>query len=273
MKLDGAVVVIAGGASGIGMALSLQLAARGARVVVANRAGRSLETYRHDHPDTPAYETDLTQAAQVEELVREVVSRYGSIDYFINSVGIVQGGEVRDTPLETAQDVLSTNLESTVIGTHYVYRQMVKQGSGHLVMLASAAGLLPTPMMAYYTMTKYGIVGFCHALRAEARDLGVKVSVVCPGFVKTPIYEKSHYDNVNKAKAIDLLFHRSPIQSPEQAAARIIRGIGRNQATIHTWWSTRVLWWGYRLSPAIYVWLSVWAVRLVRRRLKTSSQP
>jgi short-subunit dehydrogenase len=263
----GKVAVIAGGASGIGRALAAELAGRGAAVIVANRAGRSLEAFR-SQSRLASYEADMTQPAQVEELVRRVAGRYGSIDYFFNCVGIVQGGEAHDTPLDVVEDVIRTNVDAIAYGTHYVYQQMVRQGSGHIVNLSSAAGLLPTPLMSYYTFSKYGIVGFCHALRAEAADIGVRVSVVCPGFVKTPIYQKSHYNQIDKGKTIDLLFRRLPIQTPEAAARRIIRGVSRNQATIHTWFATRPVWWLYRLTPDGYIWLIGQAVKIARQRLE-----
>jgi short-subunit dehydrogenase len=269
---DGAVVVIAGGASGIGRAMAYQLAEQGAQVVVSNRAGQSLESFRREPrpagPRFTTYATDWTAPDEVERLVRQVVGQFGRIDYLFITVGMVQGGEVKDTPLEVIQDVVHTNIDAATIGTHYVYPRMVEQGSGHLVLFASAAGLLPTPLMAFYTLSKYGLVGFAHALRAEGRDLGVKVSVVCPAFVKTPIYEKAHYTNLDKAKTIDVLFNRLPIQSPEAAAGRILRGVARNQATIHTWFSAHAAWWLYRLSPSLYLWLAGRAARVARKRLE-----
>jgi short-subunit dehydrogenase len=269
---DRKVVLIAGGASGIGREIAYQLQKEDAIVVVANRHGQSLDTFRTEQADSTTaievQEADMTVAEDVRRLVEVVVAAHGRIDYFFNCVGIVQGGEVKDTPLDVAQHVIRTNIDAITIGSHYVYRHMVRQGSGHLINFASAAGLLPTPLMPFYTTSKSAIVGFSHALRAEAAAFGIKVSVACPGFVKTPIYEKSYYNNIQKEKSIDILFHRIPIQSPTQAATRILRGVRRNRATIHTWYSLHLAWLFYRLLPNAYIWLAGKMAQILRRRLE-----
>jgi short-subunit dehydrogenase len=269
---DEKVILIAGGASGMGRELAYLLREEGGIIVVANRKGASLDSFRQElitkNFVLQTVEVDMTEPDGVRRLADDVVAKYGRIDYFYNCVGIVQGGEVKDVPLEVAGNVIHTNVDAIIYGSYVVYRQMVAQGSGHIINLASAAGLLPTPLMPYYTASKYAVVGFTHALRAEAGAYGVKVSVACPGFVKTPIYDKSYYDNVKKQESIDVLFHRIPIQSASNAAKRILKGVRHNRATIHTWHSIHFIWILYRLFPNAYLWAAGQSAKIVRRKLQ-----
>jgi short-subunit dehydrogenase len=107
---------------------------------------------------------------------------------------------------------------------------MLRQRSGHIVNTASAAGLLATPMMAPYGAAKHAVVGLSRSLRAEAADHGVRVSVVCPGFIRTNIFEASRYVGYDR----DQLLKRLPFRMIEadSAARRILNGVKRNRALI-----------------------------------------
>lgn len=252
--------------------MAAQLAGYGAKVVIADidsAAATKLERELIAAGGTAStYTVDMIDEQQVIGLVADTVKQYERIDYWINGVGIVMGGELRDTALSDWHKVIHTNLRSTVNGTHIAYQQMLQQGSGHLVNIASAAGLLPTPVMAVYTTSKFAIVGLTHSLYAEARHLNINVSVVAPGFVDTPIYQTAIYNQMDKPKTLDLLLNKFPIQTPEQAAARIITGIARRKLTIHTWWLLRLVWTFYRVSPKAYLVISTYFVKLFRHHLR-----
>ena len=104
-------------------------------------------------------------------------------------------------------------------------------------------------MTVPYTVAKFGVVGLSTALRAEARDLGVKVSVVCPGFVRTDIYSSSEVINVDKEQLLDLVPFK-PME-PDQAARIILRGVQRNRAIIVFPFVARLCWWLYRIHPVL----------------------
>lgn len=268
----GKTIVIAGGGSGIGRALALQLAGQSAAICIIDKnqaAGKkSQQLVQQTHKNCKFYVADMTKSDQVKNAVKNIIDDVGGIDYFFNCVGIVQGGEVSDTPLSTSEQVFGTNITSMLNGVQYVYPHMIERQSGHIIHFGSTAGLLPTPFMATYAATKAAIISYSQSLRAEAKSNNVKVSVVCPGFVKTPIYETAFYDNVNKQKALHILFHRIPIQSPDHAARRIIKGVIKNKAIIHTWYSLRIGWLFYRLLPNVYVWSLKYPIRSVRKHLQ-----
>jgi short-subunit dehydrogenase len=142
---------------------------------------------------------------------------------------------------------------------------MVQQGRGHIVNTASLAGLLPYPTNLPYTTTKHAVVGLSLALRAEAADLGVKVSVVCPGTVQTRMYTASPMLNVRSEQTPAALPFK--LMEADSAAQRILAGVARNQPVIIFPLYARMLWWVYRMRAT---WLNPLGIRLIRdlRRLR-----
>ena len=120
--------------------------------------------------------------------------------------------------LEHWRDIVNVNLWGVIHGTTTAYQVMVRQGFGHIVNIASMAGLVPVPMETAYVTTKYGVVGLSLSLRAEAGQLGVKVSVVCPGFVRTGIYEAASVLKVSREELIDIFKEAVDTQSPARQA-------------------------------------------------------
>jgi len=263
------VIVITGGASGIGKELVIKFAEKGAKVVIVDKnqkasAGlvRELLSLKYK---VSADSVDMTNAAHVEALFERLIKTHKRIDYFINNAGIFMGGEIRDTKLDNWYRVMRNNIDATLNGTHYAYQQMLKQKSGHIINIASAAGLFPVPAMSIYGSTKFAIVGLTQALRNEAKDLGINVSVVCPGIVATPLYNTAIYNNLDEEKAVEL-FNKT--QSAEKAAQHIIKGIERNKGTIHTTLSAKMAWGVYRLAPWAYNLFAQHSHRTFRRSLR-----
>ena len=128
------------------------------------------------------------------------------------------------------------------------YTVMVRQGSGHIVNVASLAGLMPSPIMTSYSTTKWAVVGFSTSLRVEAASLGVKVVVACPSLVHTNIPDRTVYLNVNKAEYLKRLPWRFMME-PIDTAQAILHGVERNQAIIVCPWHGRLAWWCRRHFP------------------------
>jgi len=245
------IIIVAGGASGIGREIVRQLAINDAKIVIVDRDlenGTSLQAELEEY--TVAFQqSDMTNASEVEKLFDSVFQEYGRIDYVFNSAGNFMGGEIRDTPLENWQAVIQNNIWAVYNGTHYAYQIMLIQKYGHIINFASAAGLFPVPGMGIYGSTKFAIVGLSEALRHEAKSLGIKVSTVCPTVVDTPLYDTAIYNKVNIQKALK---KRSKLQTPEFAAQRVLKGVSKNRAIIHTAGSTRIGWWIYKFAPWLY---------------------
>jgi short-subunit dehydrogenase len=128
---------------------------------------------------------------------------------------------------------------------------MAKQGFGHIVNTASAAGLIPAPMSIAYSTTKHAIVGLSTSLRVEAKNSGVKVSVICPGFIRIGIYDASDIITplIDKQNVIDQL----PKMMEAAKCARIaLDGVAANKAIITITAFARLLWITYRYCPPLF---------------------
>jgi len=264
-----AVVLINGGASGIGKELAYQLGELGSQIIVADRNGSAAKhVYKEliSRGVSANYKkVEMTDASAVKELVDSVLKEYGRIDYVFNSAGIFMGGEFRDTPIEKWEAVAANNINAIMNGTHFAYQVMLKQKHGAIINFGSAAGLHPVPAMGIYGSTKYAIVGLSLALRNEAKDFGVNVSVVCPTVVDTPLYDTAIYNKVTIEK---LSKRRQSLQKPDTAARRIIKGVARNRATIHTSFGTKVTSAVYRVAPWLYDGVSRRIIQAYRRNIR-----
>jgi len=250
-KSNPKVAIITGGASGIGRALCEELARADAIIIVADINIEGAQQIAADlngkGGKARAAALDVTDAEAVKVLINRTTAECGRLDYMFNNAGISVGAEVRDMSLEHFRAILDTNLYGVIYGSIYAYEVMVKQGFGHIVNTASTAGLIPMPVQVPYSATKFGVVGFSKSLRLEASALGVRVSVVCPGFVRTGIFDAMPFLKVEKQK----IFGKIPkMVEPNRAAQIILKGIRKNKAVIVFPFSARFFSWFYRLHPA-----------------------
>jgi NAD(P)-dependent dehydrogenase (short-subunit alcohol dehydrogenase family) len=264
---EGKSAVVTGGGSGIGRAVCQALGERGARVWVTDLDGASAELVARGISarggKAEARALDVRDAAAVDAVVDEAAKAHGRIDYVFNNAGIGVLAEERDVSLDDWRRVLDVDLHGVVHGVRAAYGRMVRQGSGHIVNTASVAGLVPAAMEISYTTAKYGVVGLSHALRAEGRALGVKVSVVCPGFIDTPILQISPiHVGVSRERLRSLI--PTPMH-PDRCARVILDGVAKNRATIVPTAHAKLLYWLARLSPDAAILLSAASVARVRR--------
>ena len=245
------VCIVTGAGSGIGRALSLELGRRDAIVVIADIDGANAERTAAEIAKAGGRAEALTVDVTVEEAVRVLVegvlAKHRRVDYMFNNAGIATAGEARDLRSEHWQRVIDVNLMGVVYGSVAVFKVMAEQGSGHIINIASLAGLIPMPGGAPYSTTKYAVVGLSSTLRLEGRDLGVKVSSVCPGFIESNIYTASETVNVPRGAVMDNIpFKKVPA---EVAAQRILKGVISNEAImVFPWWA-KLTWWSHRLWP------------------------
>jgi NAD(P)-dependent dehydrogenase (short-subunit alcohol dehydrogenase family) len=207
---------------------------------------------------------DVRDAAQVQALIEDAFEELGRIDYLFNNAGVNLCAELRDTTLEDWNLLIDVNLRGVVHGVHAAYPIMREQGFGHIVNTASAAGLVPAAAEGAYAATKHAVVGLSLALQIEAAAFGVKVSVVCPGLVDTPILDSTKYVKLDP-EAIRKVAPERPIP-PRKAARRILRGVERNQFYIVITATAHALWRLHRYAPGTSLRMGQVAVRLFRDR-------
>jgi short-subunit dehydrogenase len=250
-------VIVTGAASGLGKALSKILVASGSKVVMVDKNQESLALGVKELGDKAEGKiADVTDFEAIKKVVDETVEKYGTLDYFFNNAGIVIVGEVRDIDIKDWNEVLAIDLHGVVNGVAAAYPVMVQQGSGHIVNIASVAGLIPLVIEIPYVTSKTAVVALSHSLRMEAKRLGVKVSVVCPGSMDTPIWTNSKVigTKFQTAKELFSLVSWLPkFLNVDKAAEIVLKGVLNNKATIFTDFSSRVFWWCYKISPTLYM--------------------
>jgi NADP-dependent 3-hydroxy acid dehydrogenase YdfG len=265
------VSMVTGAASGIGRALGEELARREAIVILADINSQLLsevaESISEAGYQAQAVSLDVSNYDAVKKLVDDTVAQHGRLDFMFNNAGIAVGGEVRDCSIDDWRNVLNVNLHGVINGVDSAYQIMVKQGFGHIINTASIEGLLPFPGTVSYAASKYGVVGLSNALRIEGADLGVKVSVVCPGYIKTAIFHTSKMVKIDREKMLASLPDRLGI-TPEECASVIIRGVQRNRAIIVVTGFAKILWLLQRISPGLIRWMMSWNLKKSRKEMR-----
>jgi NAD(P)-dependent dehydrogenase (short-subunit alcohol dehydrogenase family) len=207
--LTGKVAVVTGAASGIGKALAGRLAAAGAKLVLADIEDRPLEevaaSLRADGAEVVAVHADVSKADDVERIGMTAMDVYGALHLCVNNAGVAGGGLAWEIGLDEWDWVLGVNLYGVIHGLRSFVPRIIESGGGHVVNIASMAGLTSNPGMASYNVTKHSVVTLSETL---AIDLSlthpeVGVTVVCPGWVRTQINRSERNRPERAGSALD----------------------------------------------------------------------
>ena len=192
--LDGKVAIVTGGSSGIGLAAAQGFAANGAKVVIADvtDGSEAVEGIKQDGGDALFVKTDVSKTADVRAMVDAAVNTYGRLDFGVNNAGI--GGPSATTGDYTEEDwnrVIGINLTGVWSCMKYQLEQMVKQGSGVIVNMASILGWVGFSHAPAYVAAKHGVIGLTKAAAIEYATQGIRINAVCPAFIYTPLLENA----------------------------------------------------------------------------------
>ena len=223
-SLDGARVWITGASSGIGEAIIAPLVARKARVAIsARRAGRLTEiagAWQARGADVRAFPLDVLDLAAVRRTVAEIEQVFGGIDLAILNAGSHVPGENRIFDGQQFADNMALNYLGMVYGIDAVLPGMLSRGRGHIAGVASAAGFRAVPAAAAYGASKAAVIHMLDSIRFELEPRGIAVTVVNPGFVKTPLTDRNRYP--------------MPFLMPvDRAAEALIRGLEAGRREVH----------------------------------------
>jgi NAD(P)-dependent dehydrogenase (short-subunit alcohol dehydrogenase family) len=195
-ELKNKVVVITGGASGIGRALADRFAAEGAKIVLADIEPKALEEaaveLRAGGTMVLAVPTDVSKREQVQALCDRTLAEFGRVDVVCNNAGVAVSGPAWEQTVADWEWVLGVNLWGVIHGVRTFVPVMLRQGGeGHIVNTGSVSGLTSSPFMSVYNVTKHAVVTLSETMQKDLELLGapIKVSVLCPGFVRTRILD------------------------------------------------------------------------------------
>jgi NAD(P)-dependent dehydrogenase (short-subunit alcohol dehydrogenase family) len=198
--LDGKAVMITGAASGIGRATALKAHVEGASLLLADLSDEAGEALREeigaDGGKAAYVNCDVTDEASVRAAVAKAVSEYGRIDGAFNCAGILAAiGNVGENALEEWKQVLEVDLVGVFLCTKHELLAMSAQGSGSILNMASAAGLIGWPGASAYVAAKHGVVGLSKSAALEYAEQGIRVNSICPSYVLTPMVEKDLFED------------------------------------------------------------------------------
>ncbi|MPZ00932.1 MAG: SDR family oxidoreductase [Actinophytocola sp.] len=241
-------VVVTGGASGLGKAIARRYADTGASVVIADidPAGKqtAAELGAHFH------ELDVTDAASFDALVRWCEAQLGGLDVLVNNAGVAAAGRFERVSLEDWDWILDINLMGVVRGCRAVVPLFKRQGSGHLVNIASLAALTTLPAMSSYNVSKAGVVALSQTLRHELAPYGIGTTVVCPGFVRTNLSSSLRSPDPEAQAVTERLMDRSDV-TPEDVAEQVVAAQRKNTFLVLTHAEGRKFRFLERFLPAL----------------------
>lgn len=245
------IVVVTGATSGIGQVICEEVARRGALAIVTGRNLKKAEeianTIRESGHLAEALKIDVSRKEEIKKGFESILKTHGRIDYLFNNAAILYMGEYHDMTDEQLDQLIDINLKGVAFGMLYAYRIMKEQGSGHLVNIASQAGLMPVPSMAAYSSSKHGVVGLSNSIRIEAEQFNVGVSVACLGLIKSEMLSKGTLKGIDKKSAISWM--RFKEMDTLECVHQILADVERNKPYIIVPRYTKILWWVSRTFP------------------------
>ena len=184
----GPVTLITGASSGIGQAVARQLAAEGHWLVLAARRIEKLQQLVGEiGPTAIAIQADMQRVSDLEQLARQAQDGFGRVDVLINNAGVGENHVAYAATDAQIQLIMGTNFNAPVQLARYIVPGMVERKRGHIINIGSVASHLAMPTSSLYAASKHALKGWNDALRRELRHTGVHVSLVCPGFIRTPM--------------------------------------------------------------------------------------
>jgi NADP-dependent 3-hydroxy acid dehydrogenase YdfG len=190
MNINGKVILVTGGGQGLGAAICRTMAEDGAKVIAADVNNAKLENIVNEITDSggniKSYKMNVGDEKNVEEVISEIIDEYRHIDAVINNAGIDFTKSIEEISYEEWNKVIEVNLTGPFNVSKAVYPFMKKNGSGHIVNITSTAAKRAWPNASAYHASKWGLLGFSHALHSEARKDNIKVTALVAGGMQTP---------------------------------------------------------------------------------------
>jgi NAD(P)-dependent dehydrogenase (short-subunit alcohol dehydrogenase family) len=179
---------------GVGHEVAVLFSKEGGRLALAARNEQMLRTVSGQIEaggnEALIIPTDVRDPQQCEQFIRRIITHYGRLDILVNNAGIGSFGPAEELSLQVVEDLLAVNYKGAVSCSLAAYRQMLQQGSGHIIHVASIAGKVGLPRESAYVGSKHALVGFAQSLKKEALPHGIRVDTICPGGIDTPFWEK-----------------------------------------------------------------------------------
>lgn len=269
-QLRGKWAVVTGAGSGIGQAIARRLAHEGTHLWLIDRNADALETVsaecRRLGVLVESRVVDLTVEEEIETLAAELLDADTPIDVLVNNAGVAYYGATAAMEDEAWNQLMAVNLHAPVLLTRRLLPRLLEQPEAHVLNVSSILGLVAHRKACAYHVSKFAMVGFSEALRAEFTRAGLGVTVLCPGFVTTRLFDRG------MVGASETAFKPPPAwlcATPEKVAAKAIRGIQRNRRMVLVTPLAHALHTFKRFFPGLLDWLQTRRSRRRRHQANT----
>ena len=235
-KLTGKTIWITGASSGIGEALTYQLAARGNIVIISARREEELNRVKENCPevsrdDIHVIPLDLSDLSSLDNTAQKALQIHGRVDVLFNNGGISQRSKVLDTSFEVDRRIMDVNFMSAVKLSKLVLPSMIKNGGGHIVATSSVVGKIGSPFRSAYAASKHALHGYFDSLRAELGKEHIGVTLFCGGYIKTNISLNAVLGDGSPQNKMDQNQARG--KSANDAAKFMIRAVEANKSEVY----------------------------------------
>lgn len=256
MEFGGKCAVVTGGSSGVGKAIAIRLARRGANVFLIARREEPLKTVvgemKREADNTAQrfgfFSADVSDPAAVREAAQAAEMECGPPTILINSAGLANPGYFEKLSISGMEAEMNVNYLGSVYMIKQVLDKMIERREGWILNIASLAGLKGIFGYAAYSGSKFAVVGFSRALRIELRQYGIRVSVLCPPDVDTPGFEK---ENIGKPIETSKISEGSKLMQPDDVARAAVKGLERGSFLIIPGFSGKMFAIANRLAPSL----------------------
>ncbi len=229
MHFQNKTVWITGASSGIGEALAYELSKQGANLILSSRKKAELERVAEgcNGRVTLIQTLDLADHSSVSDIVEDVLQKIGKVDILVNNAGISQRALVKDALFEVDKKMIDVNLLGTIAISKAILPHFLKNKNGHYVVISSLMGKFAAPLRSSYAAAKHGLHGFFDALRAENYKENIKVTMVCPGYIRTDISKNALTASGEKQGTMDDATDKG--MAPNVLAKKILNAVRRGK--------------------------------------------
>ena len=238
------IIAITGATGGLAQEIVKQLPVEDF-VIALGRSAEKLKKCYASRPNTACYELDMTSDLAIFEMVEKLYAEHGHIDVFINNAGYGDFSEFDAYTTAQIRDMFNINTFATMTFSRLVGHKMKEAGHGHIVNIASIAGLIASAKSSVYSATKFAVIGFSNALRLELADSKVYVTTINPGPIATSFFDKADPSG-EYLKSVG-----SFVLQPEEVARRTVAILGKNKREVNMPWSMAAAHKFYTLFPKI----------------------
>lgn len=255
MHIKNSVVLLTGAGSGIGQALTGELAKQGAKLIITDINEQALQqTIKKFDCQASVlgyFVSDLLEQQAPNNILENALALSPRIDIVINNAGMMAMGQVSNMHWQDYQRMQQVNQTAAIKLSYLILPHFLKQGHGAIAFTCSASALCSPPGAAFYSMTKAAVCAFAESLRAELHNKNISVSAICPGFVRTPLAQNIHYrDEKAKQQTQNVPFFIG--SSPERIARLTIKAIINKKGTVLIGWDEKIKHFFKKTCPPVY---------------------